>query len=81
MNFEKLSAGRVFKNYNISRFYNKLLQVCPSVPSFKYAVSPIPSFTIERLFLFPRTDKFRDTAPLQLQVTKEVSRKVVILEN
>ena len=59
MNFEKLSAGRVFKNYNISRFYNKLLQVCPSVPSFKYAVSLIPSFTIERLFLFSRTDKFQ----------------------
>ena len=53
MNFEKLSAGRVFKNYNISQFYNKLLQVCPSVPSFKYAVLLIPPFTIERVcFIF-----------------------------
>ena len=81
MNFEKLSAGRVFKNYNISRFYNKLLQVCPSVPSFKYAVSLISSFTIELTIFFYYFDKFRDTAPLQLQVTKEVPRKVVILEN
>ena len=41
----------------------------------------IPSFTVDRLFLFPHTDKFRDTAPLQPKVTKEVSRKVVTLEN
>ena len=38
MNFEKLLAERVFKNYNISRFYSNLLQVCPSVPSLVYAV-------------------------------------------
>ena len=80
MNFEKLLAERVFKNTNFSRFYNNLLQVCPSVPSFVYAVLYIPSFTVDRLFLFPRTDKFRVTAPLQPKVTKEVSRKVVTLE-
>ena len=65
MKFEKLSAARVFKNHNFSRFYNNLLQVFPSVPSFVYAVLFIPSFTVDRLFIFPRTDKFRDTAPLQ----------------
>ena len=80
MNFEKLLAGRVFKNHNISRFYNNL-QVCPSVPSFVYAALYIPSFTVDRLFLFPHTDKFCDTAPLQPKATKEVSRKVVTLEN
>ena len=81
MNCEKLLAGQVFKNTNFSRFYNNLLQVCPSAPSFVYAVLYIPSFTVDRLFLFPHTDKFRDTAPLQPKVTKEVSRKVVTLEN
>ena len=65
MKFDKLSAARVFKNHNISRFYNNLLQVFPSVPSFVYAVLFIPSFTVDRLFIFPRTDKFRDTAPSQ----------------
>lgn len=48
MNFEKLLAGRVFKNYNISRFYNNLLQVF----FFVYAVLYTPSFTIGRLFYF-----------------------------
>ena len=77
MTFEKLLAGRVFKNHNISRLYNNLLQVCPSVPSFVYAASYIPSLTVDRLFLFSHTDKFCDTAPLQPKATKEVSRKVV----
>ena len=70
-----------FQKQNFSRFYNNLLQDCPSAPSFVYAVLHIPSFTVDRLFLFPHTDKFRDTAPLQPKVTKEVSRTVVTLEN
>ena len=46
-----------FQKQNFSRFYNNLLQVCSSAPSFVYAVLYIPSFTVDRLFLFPHTDK------------------------
>lgn len=74
MNFEKLLAGRVFKNYNISRFYNNLLQVFFCIRCVIY------TFFYYWAVLFSRTDKFRDAAPLQPKVTKEVLRKVITLE-
>ena len=41
-----------FQKQSFSRFYNNLLQVCSSAPSFVYAVLHIPSFTVDRLFYF-----------------------------
>ena len=44
LNFEKLCGKQVFKNTTEIRF--NLLQVCPSVPPFVFAILLIPSFHV-----------------------------------